>query len=52
MTRSQFDLAVSEFDARMESAIMAGDQDLLERLYQECVEHLDGEEPTDEEVAL
>jgi hypothetical protein len=52
MTRAQFDQAVTEFDARMEQAIMAGDQDLLERLYEECIEHLDGEEPTDEEVAL
>lgn len=52
MTREQFDAAVSEFDARMERAIAAGDPDELERLYEECIQHLDGEEPTDEEVEL
>lgn len=52
MTREQFDMAIQEFDARMEQAMLAGDQETLERLYEECIEHLDGEEPTDEEVVL
>lgn len=52
MTRSNFDAAIQDFDARMESALAAGDMATLESLYEECVKALDGEEPTDEEVSL
>ena len=52
MTREHFNQAIADFDARIEEALSAGDYETLERLYDEAVEALDGEEPTDEEVAL
>jgi len=52
MTRELFDAALQDFDARMEHALQAGDFETLESLYEECVNALDGEEPTDEEVVL
>jgi hypothetical protein len=52
MTRELFDMAIADFDARMDHALQAGDFETLESLYEECVQALDGEEPTDEEVML
>ncbi len=52
MTREQFEAAIAEFDQRAEMALASGDLDAAEALYEECIRHLDGEEPTDEEVAL
>lgn len=52
MTREQFEMAIAEFDARAEAALACGNLEMVEALYDECVRHLDGEEPTDEEVAL
>jgi hypothetical protein len=52
MTREQFEAAIAEFDARAEQALQTGSLEAVEALYEECIRHLDGEEPTDEEVTL
>jgi hypothetical protein len=52
MTRELFEAALADFDTRAELALQTGNLEAVEALYEECVRALDGEEPTDEEVAL
>ena len=52
MTREQFEAAIAEFDRRAELALKTCSLEAVEALYEECIRHLDGEEPTDEEPVL